>query len=492
MTFPQVSVPRQFETPLLHTISVKGKTADALFQGSGWAELGFILEGGRGGWFDGRFSLFGGSPFAIFQSKGDRVEVHHGGRSFSTTGNALEILQEWLERFRPPFSSDAGRPSLPFSEGGAVGFFSYELAQKFEKFSPTAAEDGDLPDIFLLFINFFVLFDHARERAHLIYHPFPDIVLGKDPESAFKEGASRIEALTGVLENGAISKISPDNAGSIIPHVEIQADMSAERYIQMVIRAKEYISAGDIFQANLSHRFRASSSDISSWVVHQRLRRINPSPFSAYLNLGEIQIASASPERLVKIEGDHIETRPIAGTRPRGKNQTEEKAMVEALYASEKERAEHLMLVDLERNDLGKICRYGTVGVKKLMALEKYSHVIHLVSYIEGTLKSGIRLPEIIRAVFPGGTITGVPKIRCMEIISELEGRSRGIYTGSIGYIGFNGEIDLNIAIRTVVQRGKEFTLQVGAGIVADSDPESEYNETLQKAEAMFKALRKN
>ncbi|MFQ5950282.1 MAG: anthranilate synthase component I family protein, partial [Nitrospiria bacterium] len=277
------------------------------------------------------------------------------------------------------------------------------------------------------------------------------------------------------------------------PPPPAQADRSPAAYMEMVRRAKGYIAAGDIFQANLSHRLTFRFPFKSLFPIYRRLWRINPSPFSAYLDLGEIQIASGSPERLVCIKkgahADIVETRPIAGTRPRGRDPLEDIRMIKALYESEKERAEHLMLIDLERNDLGKICRYGTVRVDSLMTLEKYSHVFHLVSNVRGELIPGASPLQVLQALFPGGTITGVPKIRCMEIIAELEGKARGIYTGAIGYIGFGGEMDLNIAIRTWVRRGDEMMFQVGAGIVADSDPQSEYQETLQKAAALMKAL---
>jgi anthranilate/para-aminobenzoate synthase component I len=260
----------------------------------------------------------------------------------------------------------------------------------------------------------------------------------------------------------------------------------------MVSRAKEYIAAGDIFQANLSHRFHATLSGESIFPLYQNLREINPSPFSAYLNMGGFEIASGSPERLVRVKRTKgkflVETRPIAGTCPRGQDDAEDQEKIAKLYGSEKERAEHLMLVDLERNDLGRVSRFGTVSVDALMTLERYSHLFHLVSNIVGELRESVSATDVISALFPGGTITGVPKVRCMQIISELESHPRGPYTGSLGYIDFSGEIDLNIIIRTFYRKGSDLFFQVGAGIVADSDPEMEYQETLQKAAALIAA----
>jgi anthranilate/para-aminobenzoate synthase component I len=265
--------------------------------------------------------------------------------------------------------------------------------------------------------------------------------------------------------------------------------MGKTEYMNIVRKAKEYIRAGDIFQANLSQRVSSKIGDADPWHIYKILSNINPSPFAAYMDMGDYFIASSSPERLVKVSGNEVETRPIAGTRPRGADAEGDKLMRNDLLLNEKERAEHLMLIDLERNDLGKISDYSTVKVDELMITEEYSHVIHIVSNIKGTLAEGKDCFDAIRATFPGGTITGVPKVRCMEIIDELEPVTRGPYTGSLGYIDFNGDMDLNIIIRTFVIKDGKAYVQAGAGIVADSDPEREYYETLKKAEALIKTL---
>ena len=257
----------------------------------------------------------------------------------------------------------------------------------------------------------------------------------------------------------------------------------------MVTKAKEYIAAGDIFQANLSLRVSAEIGRTDPWKIYSVLRSINPSPFAAYVDFEDYQIVSSSPERLVRVNGRIVDTRPIAGTRPRGKDPDEDAVMSAELLLNEKERAEHIMLIDLERNDIGKIADYGTVTVDELMITEKYSHVIHIVSNVKGVLADGKDSFNVIRAAFPGGTITGVPKVRCMEIIDEIEPVRRGPYTGSVGYIGFCGNMDLNIIIRTfLIKEGRAY-VQAGAGIVADSDPEQEYYESLKKAEALIKTL---
>ncbi|MEK6652770.1 MAG: anthranilate synthase component I family protein, partial [Nitrospirota bacterium] len=265
--------------------------------------------------------------------------------------------------------------------------------------------------------------------------------------------------------------------------------LSKKQYMGIVKKTKGYIAAGDIFQANLSLRVSAEIGRTKPWELYKILRSINPSPFAAYIDFGDYQIVSSSPERLISIRNGIVETRPIAGTRPRGKDREEDEKMRKELLLNEKERAEHIMLIDLERNDIGRVCDYGSVHVDELMITEDYSHVIHIVSNVKGNLADGKTCFDAIKAAFPGGTITGVPKVRCMEIIAELEPVSRGPYTGSIGYIGFSGNMDLNIIIRTfLIKKGFAY-VQAGAGIVADSDPEREYYESLKKAEALVKTL---
>ena len=292
-----------------------------------------------------------------------------------------------------------------------------------------------------------------------------------------------IPAIATVAEKETVERSSP------VEKIEIVHETDKDFYMRMVSKAKEYIAAGDIFQANLSVRLEMDFEG-SEFKLYQNLKKINPSPFAGYINFGDIKIVSSSPERLIVKRGDKLQTRPIAGTRRRGKTKEEDNFFKEELLLSEKERAEHIMLVDLERNDLGRICKFGSVKVDELMVLEQYSHVTHIVSNVAGVLNDNITLPQIIRAVFPGGTITGTPKVRSMEVIAELEPTTRGIYTGSMGYLSYNGNLDLNIIIRTVfIFNGKAY-VQAGAGIVADSIPHREYKESLYKAEALIEALK--
>ncbi|MBI3359059.1 MAG: anthranilate synthase component I family protein [Nitrospirae bacterium] len=432
----------------------------------------FLFEGATNGWFNGQYSLIGRSSFAVFKSRGPTASFEFnkadGAAAQYTYRNQdpLSILQTWLNRFRPP--QDLNHSEIPLGAGAAIGFISYEW------------------DVYFLFVNCFLLYDHTKPLIHIVYNPAPLIEIGWPEALAYETGRHEIEA----IEKAIMSVEVKSNEAYFPSSVEMTGNLSEGEYIAMVLRAKEYIAAGEIFQANLSHRFSAPFSGDSIFPLYERLKKINPSPFSAYINMGGVEIASGSPERLVRVKNGLIETRPIAGTCPRGQNLAEDQEKIAALYGSHKERAEHLMLVDLERNDIGKVARFGTVQVELFMALEQYSHVFHLVSNIVGMLRESVLAADVLRAVFPGGTITGVPKIHCMQIISELEGQTRGLYTGSIGMIDFSGEMDCNIVIRSFIRQGRELSFQVGAGIVADSDPKMEYQETLQKAAALMKVLR--
>ncbi len=442
------------------------------------------------GWFDGRYSVIALSPFAAFRSRGSFSEWFDvgdvRGHPSVSERDPLAHLQRQLDRFRDPSSDATLRMGLPLEQGAAIGLFGYDLARQFENIP--GRDDSAIPDILLFFFDLFVIVDPTEDRLHIVFHPTPRIRIGQSPDSVDAIGKEAMERVERALQSPPLEQDAPLPARS-----EVVYDSSPDHYRAQVRRVLEYIAAGDVFQVNLSHRLRVAASAASAWSAYRRLMQINPSPFSAYLNLEEIQIACGSPERLVSLRADgacrRVETWPIAGTRPRGKTPDEDRERVAALYASRKECAEHLMLVDLERNDLGRVCRHGSVRVESLMEIEKYSHVIHLVSRVCGELAPDTDSLDVLRALFPGGTITGVPKVRCMEIIAELEGTSRGLYTGSVGYLGFDGTMDLNIAIRTWVQCGQEMSAQVGAGIVADSDPAAEYQETLDKAAALLAAL---
>ena len=443
----------------------------------------FLLESARTHPLTGRYSFLGWDPFLVFKSKGDWIWIEKKGEERESTqtesmrGEPLKVLQRLLLRSRAP-----KLPGFPPFTGGAVGYLSYEVRHFFEKLPNFAKDDLLLPDILFLFVDRLIAFDHIENRTWLIVN-----AQTQEGERAYQEALEAITEMERAVRKAPLSYEILDGIEKTQP--TLSSNMSCLEFKWMVERAKAYIRAGDIFQANLSQRLQSSFAN-HPYVLYDRLRKINPSPFAAYFDFGDFAIVSSSPERLIKKEGEWIETRPIAGTRPRGKDSLEDLQKRIELILSEKERAEHLMLIDLERNDFGRICTYGTIRVNEMMALEDYSHVMHIVSNVRGKLSEGKGLLEILRAVFPGGTITGVPKVRCMEIIDELEPVARGIYTGSIGYLGFDGEADLNLVIRTFVLRGGRAYIQVGSGIVADSDPLKEYEESLHKAQALVDALK--
>ncbi len=402
-------------------------------------------------------------------------------------------LRELLNNYRT--ERIAGLP--PFT-GGAVGLFSYDFVHQFENIPRNAADDLDIPEAYFIFVDLVVAFDHILNKAWIIVNPGArEQELGfRRPEPGqwgrlYDEAASRLTATARMLDTAAAEHGSDERkpAGEGSPPALV-SNMTREAFESMIVRCKEYIAAGDIYQANLSQRFSAEVGKADTLRLYKILRSINPSPFAAYLDFGDLQLVSSSPERLIRLHDGIADTRPIAGTRRRGADQEETREFSAELLTNEKERAEHIMLLDLERNDLGKVCKYGTVEVDELMVVEDYSHVIHIVSNVRGDLTPGRDAFDLVRAVFPGGTITGVPKVRCMEIIDELEPVARGPYTGSIGYFSNAGDVDLNIIIRTFVAAGGAIHAQVGAGIVADSDPAREYFETLEKAEALVKAFK--
>ena len=370
---------------------------------------------------------------------------------------------------------------MDFFAGGAVGYWGYEFSQNFERFSFRPKKKVTLPLLHLLFFRDLAVFDHHDGTYYLVSWLIP------------AKGVSFLEAKGRAdRELEKMEKIFLEQNGK--PDIEnfnllkFRPEIPRPVFEKMVSRTKDYIAAGDIYQANLSQRFRFQFKG-SPLTLYGRLRETNPAPYSAFLKLGEVSIASSSPELLVAKKGKFCITRPIAGTRPRGRSEAETEKLSRELLSNEKERAEHLMLVDLERNDLGRVSEWESVQVKDFMRLEKYSRVMHIVSDVTSNLKNSQDGWDLIKAMFPGGTITGCPKIRSMQIIDELEPVERGIYTGSIGYFGFDGDLMLNIAIRTLILHKTQGFLQVGAGIVSDSDPAREYEETLHKGEALVEAL---
>ncbi len=453
-----------------------------------------LLESSKGNIKIARYSFITFNPFIIIKLKDKKISISGTEEiSFSISkAKPLKILKDIIMSYPQKILDE-----IPPFQGGAIGSFSYDFVRYIEKIPCTAIDDLFIPDAHFLFVDTIISFDHHEKRAWVVSSPgaidiikYKKIITTLDWGLIYEQAEKTIYDICAVINQNLdrLQKLNDaiiNQSGNPI----IKYEMTKAQYMDIVIRAKEYIAAGDIFQANLSQRISIFIGNINRWDIYKVLRKINPSPFAVYANLGDYHVVSSSPERLIRVMNNMIDTRPIAGTRPRGVNTNEDEMMRKELLLNEKERAEHIMLIDLERNDIGKVSKYGTVLVDELMITEDYSHVIHIVSNIRGILQTGKTCLDVLRATFPGGTITGVPKVRCMEIIDELEPVQRGLYTGSFGYITFSGNMDMNIIIRTFTIKDGIAYVQAGAGIVADSDPEREYYETLKKAEALIKTL---
>ncbi|MDR4481160.1 MAG: anthranilate synthase component I family protein [Nitrospira sp.] len=448
----------------------------------------FLLESANGTETTARYSFFGREPYLTLTARAQEYDIETGGQLRHYTGCGLKALQQALAASTIPRPDD-----IPPFYGGAIGYLSYDLARSLESLPTLAADDLRVPDLHMAFFDVVAAVDHHTRQLYLMYCPPLSRFQSEPREKLFREGCDRLAE----LEARLTSPIAHPVSSSASTQALFVPNQSREAYKARVRRCQDYIAAGDIYQANLSHRFTldlnatasAAGFEGYSTELYGRLRLINPAPFAGLVRFPNLSLVSSSPERLVQLTGSQACTRPIAGTRPRGIGLRQDRLLRAELLANPKERAEHVMLVDLERNDLGKVCRYGSVRVDEFMAIEQYSHVSHLVSDVVGTLQPGISPLDLVKAVFPGGTITGVPKLRCMEIIEELEPVRRGLYTGALGYFSWSGDLDLNILIRTLVLTNNNGYLQVGAGIVADSDPDREYDETLAKAGAFFTIL---
>ncbi|WP_026673658.1 anthranilate synthase component I family protein [Alkalihalobacterium bogoriense] len=427
-----------------------------------------LLESGRGG----QFSIIGLRPFAIVKGKDKQFSVTIKEKTTVEEGTPFTLLQEWMDRYSTPLIEDG-----PPFQGGAIGYISYDMVRHFEKLDNRTADDLQTYDFYFLVFDDVFVYEPEKEILTMITHY---------TEGSHLEAKTRLERYKKQWE-AKYPNIIWERKETPTKQRSAGASFTEEEFTNAVSKIQEYIAQGDVFQVNLSVR-QESPLVTDPFHIYEKLRELNPSPYMAYLHSDEFQIVSGSPELLVKKKGNDISTRPIAGTRSRGMNEDEDERLAKTLIENEKERAEHIMLVDLERNDLGRVCAYGTVEVDELMVIEKYSHVMHIVSNVRGTLAEGKSGYEVIEATFPGGTITGAPKVRTMEIIEELEPVRRGIYTGSIGWIGFNGDLELNIVIRTLLAKDGIAYVQAGAGIVIDSDPKAEYKESLKKARALWKA----
>ena len=440
----------------------------------------FLLESVEGGENVGRYSFIGGTPRAILRAWGRRTEVRHadGTRTAWEDTDPLEALKRYMARFRP-----VRDPALPRFTGGAVGFLGYDCIAQFEPRVPVRTDAAlRAPDMVFMVTDALVIFDRVRHTIRIVANAF----IEDDPGRAYDGALRTIAALTEALEAPMPRHLTDIHEPQ--PPVEPQSNMTPGEYAEAVEKAREYIRAGDIIQTVLSQRFQVDFTG-DSIDVYRALRLVNPSPYMFLLDLGESAMVGSSPEIHVRGEERHVEVRPIAGTRPRAADPVEDLRLERELLADPKERAEHIMLVDLARNDLGRVCAPGSVRVPELMVVERYSHVMHIVSDVVGELAPGRDGFDLMRATFPAGTVSGAPKIRAMEINAELERSRRGPYAGAVGYFSFDGNVDSCITIRTIILDEGRAYVQAGAGIVADSDPGREYEETRNKARAMMKAL---
>ncbi len=452
----------------------------------------FLLESVEGGEQVGRYSFVGVNPRGLISLKANQVtEVRDGRvttRELDPGEDILHVISAEIGRFTP-----ADLPGLPRFQGGAVGYLGYDVVRFFERLPDTAATALDIPDAIFLLADTLVVFDHARHRLMILANARVEAGAARDVEAAYVEAIQMIERVSERL-------LRPLPA---IPYKrygarqngnghELSSNMTPARYEAIVRQAREYIAAGDIFQVVLSQRFSRQTS-AHPFAIYRALRMLNPSPYMFYFDFGnlDLQVIGASPEIHVRLEDGEATVRPIAGTRRRGQTPEEDRALESELLADPKECAEHVMLVDLGRNDIGRVSDYGTVKVTDLMVIERYSHVMHIVSHVTGQIKPGMDAFDLMRATFPAGTVSGAPKVRAMEIIEELEGQRRGLYAGAVGYFSYDGSMDTCIAIRTMVMQEDTVYVQAGAGIVADSDPAAEYQESVNKASALLMAVDK-
>ena len=444
------------------------------------SDYAFLLESVEGGEHVGRYSFLGKDPFLILRGRAGETLIERAGATTKAEKPFIDTLRELMNGFQSPFV-----PGLPRFTGGAVGYLGYETAAWFEPAVTRADGDGSTATAgdeagFMLF-DTVLAFDHVQHRILLIANA--RISGDEDLRSLYQFACAKIEFLERELER-ALSLPRVTSAETL----SLTSNFTQPAFEAIVRQAKEYIAAGDIYQVVLSQRFSADVG-VDPFTVYRALRHVNPSPYMFFVRMGDRSIVGSSPEMLVRVEGRHAVTHPIAGTRPRGRTDEEDQRLAEELKRNEKERAEHVMLVDLGRNDLGRVCEYGTVRVPTFMTLERYSHVMHLVSVVDGQLAEDRDRLDALVACFPAGTVSGAPKVRAMQIINDLEPGRRGIYAGAVGYLDFAGNLDFCIAIRTIVLERGQAHIQAGAGIVSDSNPTAEYEETRDKARAMVRAL---
>jgi anthranilate synthase component 1 len=439
----------------------------------------FLLESIEGGEKWARYTFLGSSPSVVIRSRGNAVELVEAGNGMRRVEAAdpLAFLKEYLQRYTP-----VEIEGIPRFFGGAVGYLGYDMVRHFERLPTGKPAVIGAYDSYFIITDTLVIFDNVSQKIKVVSNAFLED--GVAPESAYAEATAKIDAIIRKLK----APLSPAGGAQRAGKVSFVSNVSREAFEESVVKAKEYVKAGDIIQVVLSQRFSGELT-VDPLDIYRVLRTLNPSPYMFFLRLDDTLVVGASPEVMVRKEGARAELRPIAGTRPRGADAEGDDRLERELLADPKERAEHVMLVDLGRNDLGRVCTTGSVRVSELMVVERYSHVMHIVSNVQGELETGKDAFDVVRATFPAGTLSGAPKVRAMEIIDELEPVRREIYGGAVGYFSFSGNMDLAIAIRTLVIKDGKVHLQAGAGIVADSDPAAEYQETVNKAMAVVKAI---
>lgn len=444
-------------------------------------EYSYLLESVEGGEKWARYCFLGSKPSVVFKSKGDKIYVTKNGvvKEERVDGNPLNYLKKLMSEYKP-----VKVEGLPRFFGGAVGYIGYDMVRFFESLPHEAVDDLNIPDSVFVITDTILIFDNIGQKIKVVSNAH---IHDGDTEGAYREATKRIDAIIDRLKKTVGSQQSAVSSQKS-KMKEIKSNVSKEVFKESVLKCKKYIKEGDIFQVVLSQRLETDFQS-DPFDIYRALRTINPSPYMYFFKLGDIKIVGSSPEVLVRVEDEMVELRPIAGTRPRGATEEEDKRLARELLSDEKERAEHIMLIDLGRNDIGRVSKKGSVEVNELMVIEKYSHVMHIVSNVKGRLEKGIDCYDVLKATFPAGTVSGAPKIRAMEIIEELEPIRRGIYAGSVGYFSFSGNMDMAITIRTLLIKGNTAYLGIGAGIVADSEPEREFEETMNKGKALIKAI---
>ncbi len=441
----------------------------------------YLLESVEGGNKWGRYSFIGRDPFMTIKGYGDKITVNKGSELLEISGDVLKIVKEIMDDYKAPQIK-----GIPNFSGGAVGYIAYDVIRNYEKLENVNEDNIKMPDVHLLLTKEVIVYDHIKQKILIIVNV--EVTKSSNLEELYQGAEKKLKTIKEEILNNNFS-IKNDDSGKK-NKFKYSSNETEESFGNKVLKAKEYIKNGDIFQVVLSQRLEIQTN-VNPFRAYRALRSINPSPYMYYIDFGEYQIVGSSPELLVKVNEDTVETCPIAGTRPRGKNEEEDNHYAEELINNEKELAEHLMLVDLSRNDIGKISEFETVKLTQFMDVQRYSHVMHIVSNVVGKLRKDLDMYDALISCLPAGTVSGAPKIRAMEIIDELENKKRGVYSGAVGYLGFNGNMDTCITIRTIIFKEKTAYIQAGAGIVADSDPKSEYEETLRKARALLVTIEK-